>query len=79
MYDITSRDSFTSVAGWMESVEEHASSSITLVIVGHKLDLHEERNVTTEEGKKVRHYYIGHEEGQKECIGKKTRSVRNLT
>ena len=54
LYDITSRDSFTNVAGWMESVEEHASATIRIIIVGHKVDLQDDRNVSTEEGKKVR-------------------------
>lgn len=53
LYDITSRDSFTSVVGWMESVEEHANSDICIAIVGHKVDLEEERVISTEEGRKV--------------------------
>lgn len=53
LYDITSRDTFSSVVGWMESVEEHGSSDICIAIVGHKLDLAEERIISTEEGKKV--------------------------
>ncbi len=53
MYDITSRDTFSSVVGWMESVEEHGSSNICIAIVGHKLDLEEERVISTEEGRKV--------------------------
>ena len=53
LYDITSRDTFTNVASWMESVDEHASSDICIAIVGHKLDLEEERVISTEEGKKV--------------------------
>lgn len=53
LYDITSRESFSSVAGWMESVKEHGSSNICIAIVGHKVDLEDERTLTTEEGKKV--------------------------
>ena len=53
LYDITSRDTFTSVVSWMESVVEHGSSDICIAIVGHKLDLEEERVITTEEGRKV--------------------------
>lgn len=53
LYDITSRDTFSSVVGWMESVEEHAYSNICIGIVGHKLDLEEERVVTSDEGRKV--------------------------
>lgn len=54
LYDITSRDTFSSVVGWLESVEEHGSSNICTAIVGHKVDLQEEeRVVTEEEGRKV--------------------------
>ena len=56
LYDITSRDTFTSVVGWMESVVEHAHSNICIAIVGHKVDLQDERVVTEEEGKKVGRY-----------------------
>ena len=54
LYDITSRDTFSNVAGWMESIEEHGSSNICVAVVGHKADLEEERTVTTDEGRKVR-------------------------
>jgi len=37
----------------MESVEEHASPTIRILIVGHKVDLQDYRNVSTEEGRKV--------------------------
>jgi GTPase SAR1 family protein len=53
MYDITSRDSYSSLVGWLESIEEHGSSNICVAIVGHKVDLEEGRAVTTDEGKKV--------------------------
>ena len=53
MYDITNRNTFTSVAGWMDSVSEHASPNITMVLVGHKCDLDDERDVEIQEGQKV--------------------------
>ena len=56
MYDITNRNTFTSVAGWMDSVSEHASPNITMILIGHKADLEDERNVGTQEGQKVGTY-----------------------
>ena len=53
LYDITSRDTYSNVVGWMESVEEHGSTNIRIAIVGHKSDLEDDRVVTEEEGKKV--------------------------
>ena len=53
MYDITNRNTFNSVAGWMDSVSEHASPNITMILVGHKSDLDDEREVQTQEGQKV--------------------------
>lgn len=57
LYDITSRDTFSNVAGWMESIEEHGSSNICVAVVGHKADLEEERTVTTDEGRKLAENY----------------------
>ena len=37
----------------MESIYDHGSQDIRMVIVGHKADLQDERAVTTDEGKKV--------------------------
>lgn len=37
----------------MESIYDHGSHDIKMVIVGHKADLHDERAVTMDEGKKV--------------------------
>ena len=37
----------------MESIYDHGSHDIKMVIVGHKADLQDERAVTMDEGKKV--------------------------
>lgn len=38
----------------MESIYDHGSRDIKMVIVGHKADLQDERAVTTDEGRKVK-------------------------
>ena len=53
MYDITSRSSYANIEGWMDSIYDHGSHDIKMVIVGHKADLQDERAVTVDEGKKV--------------------------
>ena len=42
----------------MESIYDHGSHDIKMVIVGHKADLQDERAVTMDEGKKVWQSYI---------------------
>ena len=54
LYDITIRETYLNVVGWLESIKEHGSHNICVAIVGHKADLEDERVVTTDEGKKVR-------------------------
>lgn len=42
----------------MDSIHDHGSHDIKMVIVGHKADLQDERAVTIDEGKKVSELYI---------------------
>ena len=49
-YDITSRASFEGIRDYVQLMKDYAEEGTRLVIVGHKLDLEEEREVSTEEG-----------------------------
>jgi len=51
VYDITSRDSFQQLTGWLEDVRKNTSPDIAALLVGNKCDLSEKRQVTYEEGK----------------------------
>ena len=53
LYDISSRTTFTNVLSWMHSIREHGSPHIKIALVGHKTDLEDDRQVSTEEGQKV--------------------------
>lgn len=53
LYDITSRPTFSNVVGWMDSVMEHGAQNIRLAVVGNKLDLDDDREVSIDEGKKL--------------------------
>ena len=46
VYDITSRESFNSLANWLTDARTLASPSIVILLVGNKKDLEEEREVT---------------------------------
>ncbi len=53
VYDITNRESFEELPGWINNVKEiNQSSDIILSIIANKSDLYEERNISLEEGKK---------------------------
>jgi Ras-related protein Rab-2A len=49
VFDITKRDSFEAIRGWMNMVKEKSHTPITLLLVGNKYDLQESRTVTKEE------------------------------
>ena len=49
VFDVTSRKSYDNVTKWMNSIAEHADPSIIKVLVGNKIDLEEERDVTSSE------------------------------
>lgn len=53
VYDVTNRKSFEYIDKWVEDVKmERGEENVILVIVGNKSDLVEERQVSTEEGKR---------------------------
>ena len=50
VYDITSRDSFEKVVGWLKELKENSNERIHLMLVGNKIDLESQRQVTYDEG-----------------------------
>lgn len=46
VYDITSRDSFNNLSNWLSDARSLASANISVILVGNKKDLEEEREVT---------------------------------
>ena len=59
VYDISGRNTFTNILSWMDSIREHGSPMIKIALVGHKTDLEDERQVSKEEGQKVRRLWGG--------------------
>lgn len=53
VYDITSRKSFDNLENWINDVKEIAHDNVSLALVGNKIDLEREREVSYQEGYKL--------------------------
>ena len=53
VYDITDRNSFDSVNGYIEQCRTNGPKTISLVLVGNKVDLEDKRKVSFEEGEEL--------------------------
>ena len=45
-YDVTNRDSFENVHGWLQKLIEAGMEGIVIILIGNKIDLADERQVT---------------------------------
>mmetsp|Transcript_7155 Transcript_7155/g.12796 ORF Transcript_7155/g.12796 Transcript_7155/m.12796 type:complete len:224 (-) Transcript_7155:13-684(-) len=50
VYDVTKRDSFSGTRKWLDDVRSERGEDAVLALVGNKIDLAEDRQVSTEEG-----------------------------
>jgi small GTP-binding protein len=50
VYDVTNRTSFRNVPPWIDAVSQTAGSDIIFFVIGNKIDLEDERQVSYEEG-----------------------------
>ena len=50
VYDITNESSFNNVEKWYEHVQKEAGKNISIILVGNKCDLENERKITKEKG-----------------------------
>ena len=50
VYDITRKDSFDSVEKWVNDLISSADRKLTIIVIGNKNDLEEQRTITKEEG-----------------------------
>lgn len=50
VYDVTDRETFESVEGWIQQIKEHAEADVSLVLVANKCDKHTERVISYDEG-----------------------------
>ena len=52
VYDITNKKSFQNVGAWLKECREMCYKDILICLVGNKIDLEDQRNVSKEEGQK---------------------------
>ena len=50
VYDITRRNTFENVENWLSDLKKCADNKVSIILLGNKNDLEEEREVKTEEG-----------------------------
>ena len=50
VYDITRRESFDHIVNWIEDVHNQSPKTITIVLIGNKIDLEDKRAVSYDEG-----------------------------
>ena len=50
VYDITRKESFDNVSKWADQLKSTADKNLTIIIVGNKTDLEDQRQITSEEG-----------------------------
>jgi Ras-related protein Rab-11A len=52
VYDITKRNTFENVDRWLEEFKKNCDPDISIILIGNKCDLENDREVTVEEGQK---------------------------
>jgi len=53
VFDVTDEDSFRSIKTWYSEIQKYAPPEIFLILVGNKIDLKDERVISTEQGKEL--------------------------
>ncbi|PAA47266.1 hypothetical protein BOX15_Mlig024123g2 [Macrostomum lignano] len=52
-YDLTSRQTFSSVRSWLTDIREYGSEDVFIILVANKADLDSERQVSAHEGQRL--------------------------
>ena len=53
IYDITNKNSFEGIKNWIRQVKEIVSSRVCVALVGNKIDMKDNREISKEDGKKL--------------------------
>ena len=56
-YDITKKETFKNVVRWTEDVKKYAPQNVLKILVGNKMDLAEDREVSSEEARSCAAHY----------------------
>lgn len=51
VYDVTRRETFEKLGKWLDDIRSNSQSEIRVILVGNKIDLADQRQVTTDEGR----------------------------
>jgi Ras-related protein Rab-2A len=51
VYDVTNRKSFESLSFWIGDLKQYCDQNTVIILVGNKVDLESEREISTDEGK----------------------------
>jgi len=51
VYDITNKETFNHLETWLNEIKENGDKDVTIILVGNKCDLENQRQVTYDEGK----------------------------
>ena len=51
VYDVTRRETFDKIGKWIDTIKMHAVSDVRILLVGNKIDLEKQREVTADEGR----------------------------
>mmetsp|Transcript_4917 Transcript_4917/g.5328 ORF Transcript_4917/g.5328 Transcript_4917/m.5328 type:complete len:222 (-) Transcript_4917:49-714(-) len=57
IYDVAQRDTFESLDKWVQIIKKEQGDDAMILLVGNKIDKHEYREVTTEEGEELARGY----------------------
>ena len=57
VYDITNPKSFENLDKWLSDLKTNGEEKISIILLGNKSDLEEERKITTEQGKEKAEFY----------------------
>lgn len=74
-FDVTNKESFENVKNWIDSLDAHAKPNIQKVLIGNKIDLVEERKISTKEAKQLAD---DHDMPYFETSAKEDRNVREV-
>ena len=57
VYDVTDRQTFTSIRNWVAQIQMHADVNVNKILIGNKCDMADQRVVTTAEGEALAKEY----------------------
>ena len=57
VYDITNPKSFENLDKWLSDLKSNAEEKLSIILIGNKSDLEEERKITIEQGKEKAEFY----------------------